>query len=303
MPQQATTKSNKRRSDSKSSEAGPSGVERDAKKAKIASAATAEETGSRPAQTLKIPPVQKKTKEAPSNERSDNAESLKTEAGPSTEPLRGMASSKDSSAKKSLKRKQTDTCPSGSKIRKLAPPRPFPTVPTSVSATGPRSAHTEGKSYICVTRKTPLGAYLRRCKDIIVKDGYKTLHLHALGAAIPHLARLAVSLPPILPFASDEIHSEVRTGTAELRDEVVPDNEDEDVSIRTRGKSTMTVVIRIGDGEDEAGKPANFSKGKGKETRKERKDTGFKETGKAVQLEAEQIVFAEDDQSDDDMET
>lgn len=57
------------------------------------------------------------------------------------------------------------------RIRKLAPPRPYPTVPTSVSATGPRSAHTEGKNYICITRKTPLGGYLRRCKDVVVKDG------------------------------------------------------------------------------------------------------------------------------------
>jgi len=57
------------------------------------------------------------------------------------------------------------------KINKLTPPRPFPTVPASVSATGPRSAHSEGKNHICVTRKTPLAAYLRRCKDVILKDG------------------------------------------------------------------------------------------------------------------------------------
>lgn len=57
------------------------------------------------------------------------------------------------------------------KYRKLAPPRPFPTVPTSVSATGPRSAHVEGKNYICITRKTPLAMYLRRCKDVVLKDG------------------------------------------------------------------------------------------------------------------------------------
>ena len=55
--------------------------------------------------------------------------------------------------------------------RKLKPPRPFPTVPTSVSATGPRSAHLNGKNYICITRKTPLGMYLRRCKDVVLKDG------------------------------------------------------------------------------------------------------------------------------------
>lgn len=58
------------------------------------------------------------------------------------------------------------------KLKKLAPPRPFPTVPISVSATGPRSAHKEGKNYICLTRKTPLAAYLRRCKEVFLKDGY-----------------------------------------------------------------------------------------------------------------------------------
>jgi hypothetical protein len=57
------------------------------------------------------------------------------------------------------------------RVNKLVPPRPFPTRPTSVSATGPRSAHQEGKNYITVTRKTKLGSYLRRCKDVILKNG------------------------------------------------------------------------------------------------------------------------------------
>ncbi|KAJ3524749.1 hypothetical protein NM688_g8510 [Phlebia brevispora] len=135
--------------------------------------------------------------------------------------------------------------------RKLAPPRPFPTVPTSVSATGPRSAHVEGKNYICITRKTPLGAYLRRCKDMVLKDGHKTLHLSAMGAAIPHLMQLAVSLPEILPHGPEEIHTEVLTGSVDLQDEVIPEDEEEDISYRTRGKSTVSVVITIGDGIDQ----------------------------------------------------
>jgi len=72
---------------------------------------------------------------------------------------------------------KTSTAKPKHKIKKLVPPRPFPTVPTSVSATGPRSAHKEGKNYICLTRKTPLGAYLRRCKEVIMKDGSVPLHL------------------------------------------------------------------------------------------------------------------------------
>ncbi|THU96352.1 hypothetical protein K435DRAFT_593373, partial [Dendrothele bispora CBS 962.96] len=135
------------------------------------------------------------------------------------------------------------------RIRKLTAPRPFPTVPTSVSATGPRSAHTEGKNLICITRKSNLGAYLRRCKNVFVKDGYKTLHLSAMGAAIPLLLQLAVALPPILPFSPQEIHIETTTGTAEVVDEVLPEDEDEDITQQTRGKSTLQVVVRIGDGE------------------------------------------------------
>jgi len=63
------------------------------------------------------------------------------------------------------------------RINKLAPPRPFPTVPKSVSATGPRSAHKEGKNFLCLSRKTSLGAYMRRCKDVIIKDGYAITYL------------------------------------------------------------------------------------------------------------------------------
>lgn len=159
------------------------------------------------------------------------------------------------------------------KVRKLVPPRPFPTVPASVSATGPRSAHAEGKNYICITRRTELGAYLRRCKDVFLKDGYvlilpeantstqrllryKTLHLSAMGAAIPHLMQLALSLPPILPYPQEEIHTEVITGTVDVQDELIPDDEDEDISYRTRGKSTVSVVIKVGDGIDEPAVPA-----------------------------------------------
>lgn len=165
-------------------------------------------------------------------------------------------------------------------IKKLVPPRPFPTVPTSESATGPRSAHKEGKNYICITRKTPLAAYLRRCKDVILSDGcvypaiilittyravvrYKSLHLSAMGAAIPHLAMLAVSLPSILPFPADEIHTEIFTGSVDVQDEVIPQDEDEDITYQTRSKSTLSVVIKIGSGEQE--ETVNTSKkGKGK---------------------------------------
>ena len=70
-----------------------------------------------------------------------------------------------------------------------------------------------------------------------------------MGAAVPHLALFAVS---ILPYASDEIHTEILTGTVEVQDEVIPDDEDEDITYETRSKSTMSVVIKIGDSDDES---------------------------------------------------
>jgi ribonuclease P/MRP protein subunit RPP20 len=155
-------------------------------------------------------------------------------------------------------------------VRKLDPPRPWPTVPTAVSATGPRSSHHEGKNYICITRKTKLGAYLRRCKDLVIKDGYvprallpsprisdyfqcryKTLHLSAMGAAIPQLVQLSVSLPSILPHAADEIKTEILTGTVEVQDELIPEDDDEDTTLRTRNKSVLQITLTIGDGDRE----------------------------------------------------
>lgn len=95
------------------------------------------------------------------------AKSLPEKSGP------GPSATKAGSSK-DAEDEATDT-KKRQRIKKLKPKRPFPTVPASVSATGPRSAHREGKNLICISRKTPLGAYMRRCKDIIIKDGYVSI--------------------------------------------------------------------------------------------------------------------------------
>ncbi|KAG1791143.1 uncharacterized protein BJ212DRAFT_1245287, partial [Suillus subaureus] len=134
------------------------------------------------------------------------------------------------------------------RIRKLAPPRPFPTVAPSAPATAPRSLHTEGKNNICVTRRTKLAAYLRRCKALILEDGFKEIRLSAMGAAIPHLSLLAISLPQIVP---GELSVEVQTGSVEVFDQMLEESEDEDgggndEEFKTRVKSTMNIVIHVG---------------------------------------------------------
>ncbi|KAG1819706.1 uncharacterized protein BJ212DRAFT_1240326, partial [Suillus subaureus] len=138
------------------------------------------------------------------------------------------------------------------RIRKLAPPRPFPTVAPSAPATAPRSLHTEGKNNICVTRRTKLAAYLCRCKALILEDGFKEIRLSAMGAAIPHLSLLAISLPQIVP---GELSVEVQTGSVEVFDQMLEESEDEDgggndEEFKTRVKSTMNIVIHVGGSGD-----------------------------------------------------
>lgn len=73
-----------------------------------------------------------------------------------------------------------------------------------------------------------------------------------MGAAIPHLALLAVSLPQIVP---GELNVEVQTGSVDVIDQMLEGSEDEDSGdndeeFKTRVKSTMNVVIRVGGSGD-----------------------------------------------------
>jgi hypothetical protein len=112
--------------------------------------------------------------------------------------------------------------------------------------------HTEGKNNICVTRRTKLAVYLRRCKALILEDGFKEIRLSAMGAAIPHLSLLAVSLPQIVP---GELSVEVQTGSVDVFDQMLDGSDDEDSGgndeeFKTRVKSTMNVMIRVEGSED-----------------------------------------------------
>jgi ribonuclease P/MRP protein subunit RPP20 len=122
-----------------------------------------------------------------------------------------------------------------------------------------------------------------------------------MGAAIPHLLQLSVALPKILPFPPEDISTQVFTGTVEVRDEIIPDDEDEEVTYQTRGKSTLTVIIKIGDGRSEAASDSDrveerqeSSSEKSKGTRKGNK----RRKGKEVQASPEEIIFQEPEQDD-----
>ncbi|KAG1748908.1 uncharacterized protein EDB91DRAFT_1079036 [Suillus paluster] len=175
------------------------------------------------------------------------------------------------------------------RIRKLAPPRPFPTVAPSAPATAPRSLHKEGNNNICVTRRTKLAVYLRRCKALILEDGFNEIRLSAMGAAIPHLALLAASLPQIV---SGELSVEVQTGSVDVFDQMLDGSEDEDgdgheEEFTTRVKSTMNVVIRVGG----SGDPNNSTKGSAT-------NSGQNNGNVQSPEEPEQIILQEPEQED-----
>ena len=192
------------------------------------------------------------------------------------------------------------------RIRKLAPPRPFPTVPPGRSATSPRSTSLrptpDDPTCICVTRKTNLGAYIRRCKSAFLEHGARELRLSAMGAAIPHLALLVGSLstPGVLPYGEGEVKVEVYTGSVEVVDEVLSDSvsEDEDADapkeeFRTRIKSAMNVVVRVGD--------ANPSSTETKTTGKKRRGKRIARKAEDKIEESQQIVIQEPEQGDMDV--
>ncbi|ELU43831.1 hypothetical protein AG1IA_02148 [Rhizoctonia solani AG-1 IA] len=86
---------------------------------------------------------------------------------------------------------------------KLKPQRPVPTVHPASNVTGPRSSHKEGKNTI----------YRYPQWQLVYEwsHRYDTLHLYALGAAIPHLLLLVTSLPECLPYGPQDIRNEVGT--------------------------------------------------------------------------------------------
>jgi ribonuclease P/MRP protein subunit RPP20 len=123
-----------------------------------------------------------------------------------------------------------------------------------------------------------------------------------MGAAIPHLLQLTVALPPILPYSSDEIHTDVQTGTVEVQDEIIPEDEDEDISYQTRGKSSLRVVIKIGSGDEPTG-GIDKAAVPGKRSKRSRKGKPGGENGKGKTREdpSEPIVIQEPEQDDMDI--
>lgn len=109
-----------------------------------------------------------------------------------------------------------------------------------------------------------------------------------MGAAIPICLTLVESLPDILPHGSDRFRTEISTGTVQVRDEIIPEDDDEDMSYAIRSKSTVTVIFVVEDGANEM-RPAKRHAAHGE---KRHKKKGNKK---------HEIVLSEPDQDDMDV--
>ena len=107
-----------------------------------------------------------------------------------------------------------------------------------------------------------------------------------MGAAIPICLTLAASLPDILPSGSSKIKTEISTGTVQVRDEVIPENDDEDISYANRSKSTVSVTMTLGDGVDETRPTKKYDLGEKRQRKKKN------------QKPKAEIVLSEPDQDD-----
>lgn len=117
-----------------------------------------------------------------------------------------------------------------------------------------------------------------------------------MGAAIPHLVQLSIILPTILPYPPAEIHTEIITGTIEVQDEIIPDDEDEDPTYQKRSKSTLRVVIKIGDGGQFDGPGQSDEKLKGKKVATGRDNAYPRE--KEVRIQPTLLVLQEPEQGE-----
>jgi hypothetical protein len=110
-----------------------------------------------------------------------------------------------------------------------------------------------------------------------------------MGAAIPVCLTLAASLPDILPFGPSKIKTEISTDTVQVRDEVIPENDDEDISYANRSKSTVSVILTIGDGVGETRPTKRHALGEKRQRKKKNQKPGA------------EIVLSEPDQDDMDI--
>jgi hypothetical protein len=101
---------------------------------------------------------------------------------------------------------------------------------------------------------------------VLRRNRATSIELHAVGAAIPRCLSLALAIADALPCGQAGVDTTIRTGSVQVGDEVVPDDDDEvnsntylplcpltvgmlrqdvDISYQIRVKSTVSAVLTL----------------------------------------------------------
>ncbi|CAG8478813.1 9061_t:CDS:2 [Acaulospora morrowiae] len=113
------------------------------------------------------------------------------------------------------------------KLKKRIPQRPA-TIPTD----------------IYVSRKSNFKGQLFRAKKLLLEDGHPSITIHGLGAAILKSINLVLTLGDLM---HNQIIYKVTTGTVELVDDIIPEDDDKDLEIQTRNNSSVHIQVSLKD--------------------------------------------------------
>ncbi|CAG8482996.1 6165_t:CDS:2 [Diversispora eburnea] len=98
---------------------------------------------------------------------------------------------------------------------------------------------------IYVSRNSNFKGQLFRAKRLLLEDGHSPIIIiHGLGAAIQKSINLVLTLNDLL---QNQIVYKVTTGTVNLVDDIIPDDDDKDLEVQTRNNSSIHIEVSLKD--------------------------------------------------------
>ncbi|GBC10524.1 hypothetical protein RclHR1_00970025 [Rhizophagus clarus] len=126
---------------------------------------------------------------------------------------------------KNESKKPLETIIQKKNIRKRMPQRPA-TIPTD----------------IYVSRKSNFKGQLFRAKKLLMENGYPSITIHGLGAAIQKSINLVLALNDL---THNQIIYKTTTSTVQLVDDIIPDDDDKDLESQIRQNSAVHIQVSL----------------------------------------------------------
>lgn len=126
------------------------------------------------------------------------------------------------------KKRHVQTSQRSQLLKKRKPQRPA-TIPTD----------------IYISRSSNFKGQLQRAKKLLIEDGYPSITIHGLGAMIQKSINLVLALKDL---THNQITYKATTGTVELIDDIIPEDDDKDLEVQTRNNSSIRIQVWLKEG-------------------------------------------------------